>query len=85
MPTGYCMIVFMAGTNTLLQLRVPDELRGRIMSFFSMMIMGMTPFGALLSGALAHWLGAPLTVGLCGGAILAVAAVFGKKVLQADS
>lgn len=83
-PTGYCMIVFMAGTNTLLQLRVPDELRGRIMSFFSMMIIGMAPFGALLSGALAHWIGAPLTVSLSGGAILAVAAVFGKKVLQAD-
>lgn len=84
MPTGYFMIVFMAGTNTLLQIRVPDELRGRIMAFFSMMIIGMTPFGALLSGSVAHWIGARLTVGLCGLAILAVAAVFGKKILQAE-
>lgn len=79
------MIVFMAGTNTLLQLRVPDELRGRIMAFFSMMLIGMTPFGALLSGSLAHWLGAPATVSLSGLAILVVTALFGKKIRQADT
>lgn len=84
-PAGYCMIVFMAGANTLLQLRVPDALRGRIMAFFSMMIIGMTPFGALLSGSLAHWLGAPVTVSLSGLAILVVTVLFGKKIRQADT
>jgi len=40
---------------------VPDELRGRVMAVYSMMFMGMAPFGALLSGAIAQHVGAPLT------------------------
>jgi len=41
---------------------VPDELRGRIMAVYSMMFMGMAPFGSLFAGLLAERLGAPLTV-----------------------
>ena len=41
---------------------VPDRLRGRTMAIYSMMFMGMAPFGALLSGALADRIGAPWTV-----------------------
>jgi MFS family permease len=57
---------------------VPDELRGRVMAVYSMMFMGMAPFGALLSGAIAQRVGAPLTirlggiVSLVGGAIFAL-------------
>jgi MFS family permease len=47
---------------------VPDELRGRVMSVYSMMFMGMAPLGALLAGSLAGILGAPYTVAL-GGAV----------------
>ncbi len=84
-PVGYSMIVFMAGTNTLLQLRTPDALRGRVMSLFSMMLIGMAPFGSLLAGALAHLLGTPPAVGLCGAAILVVTAVFGRHMLRVDA
>ena len=55
---------------------VPDELRGRVMAVYSMMFMGMAPFGALLSGAIAHHVGAPLTVRLGGIICLAGGAVF---------
>jgi MFS family permease len=58
---------------------VPDELRGRVMAVYSMMFMGMAPFGALLSGAIAqHW-GAPLTVRLGGIVSLAGGATFALR------
>ena len=66
MPAGFCMILQMASSNTLIQTMVPDELRGRVMAVYSMMFMGMAPFGALLSGAIAQHVGAPLTVRLGG-------------------
>lgn len=65
-PVGYFMIVQMASINTLIQSLIPDKLRGRVMSVYSMMFLGMAPFGALLAGTLAHHLGAPVTVMLGG-------------------
>jgi MFS family permease len=76
LPVGYTMMLQMACSNTLIQVMVPDALRGRVMSVYSMMFMGMAPIGALLGGALADRLGAPLTVGIGGGASLLGAAWF---------
>jgi len=76
MPAGFSMIMQMASTNTLIQTMVPDELRGRVMALYSMMFMGMAPFGALLSGFIAHHIGAPLTVRLGGVICLAGGLVF---------
>ena len=56
---GFCMILVMASTNTILQTIVEEDKRGRIMSLYVMSLMGMGPFGALLSGTVAHRLGAP--------------------------
>jgi MFS family permease len=78
-PVGCSMMVQMASSNTLIQSMVPDHLRGRVMSIYSMMFMGMAPFGALMSGAIAHRLDAPPTVALGGVACLAGAAVFGVQ------
>jgi len=74
-PVGFCMIIQMASSNTLIQAMVPDTVRGRVMAVYSMMFMGMAPFGALLSGALAHRLGAPATVAI-GGGVCMVGALF---------
>jgi len=76
LPVGFCMIVQMASSNTLIQAMVPDNLRGRVMAVYSMMFMGMAPFGALLAGVLAHRLGAPLTVAIGGAVCIAGAVVF---------
>jgi MFS family permease len=78
-PVGCSMMVQMASSNTLIQSMVPDHLRGRVMAIYSMMFMGMAPFGALMAGAIAHRLDAPLTVALGGSACLGGAAVFGVQ------
>jgi len=77
LPVGFCMMLQMSSSNTLIQAMVPDHLRGRIMAVYSMMFMGMAPFGAFFAGALADRLGAPITVAM--GAVAAVggAALFG--------
>ncbi|MGC2368370.1 MAG: MFS transporter, partial [Candidatus Sulfotelmatobacter sp.] len=58
LPVGYTMMLQMACSNTLIQVMVPDALRGRVMAVYSMMFMGMAPIGALLGGVLADRLGA---------------------------
>ena len=62
LPAGFSIMVQTASSNTLIQSMVPDELRGRVMAVYSMMFMGMAPFGSLFAGLLAERLGAPLTV-----------------------
>jgi MFS family permease len=66
LPVGYTMMLQMACSNTLIQVMVPDALRGRVMAVYSMMFMGMAPIGALLGGAIADRLGAPVTVAIGG-------------------
>jgi len=75
-PLGFAFISQMAGTNTLIQSMVPDALRGRVMSVYSMMFMGMAPLGALAAGIAAAHLGAPLTVALGGAGSCLSGAVF---------
>ena len=53
---------------------VPDALRGRVMSVYSMMFLGMAPFGGLSAGYAAEHIGAPATVA-GGGAICLIAAI----------
>ena len=76
MPAGFSMMIEMAASNTLIQSLTPDALRGRVMAVYSMMFMGMAPFGSLLAGALAHRIGAPATVMAGGVACIAGAALF---------
>jgi len=64
--SGFGMMVQMASSNTVLQTIVDEDMRGRVMSFYTMAFMGMAPFGSLLAGSLAHSVGAPGTV-LIGG------------------
>jgi MFS family permease len=76
LPVGFSMMVQMASSNTLIQSMVPDRLRGRVMALYSMMFLGMAPFGALLAGILANIMGAPSTVALGGVVCIAGAVVF---------
>jgi MFS family permease len=67
-PVGFSLIVQMGSTNTLIQMMVPDNLRGRVMALHVMMFMGMAPFGSFFAGAIAARVGAPLAV--ASGAVL---------------
>jgi MFS family permease len=75
---GFCQMTHMASSNTLIQSMVSDVYRGRVMALYSMMFMGMAPFGALFSGMLAGAVGAPSAV-IFG----AVASILGGQVFMA--
>lgn len=78
-PVGFCVMVQMASSNTLIQSMVPDALRGRVMAIYSMMFMGMAPFGSLFGGAVAERFGAPIAVTLGGLGSIAGAALFARQ------
>ncbi len=63
---GFGFMVQMALSNTVLQTIVEDDKRGRVMSFYSMAFMGMTPLGSLIAGYLANIIGAPKTLMISG-------------------
>lgn len=66
MVTGFGMMQQMAASNTIIQTIIPEDKRGRVMSYYTMAFVGMAPFGSLLGGGLAQWIGAPATVILSG-------------------
>ncbi|MFA6011695.1 MAG: MFS transporter [Desulfobacteraceae bacterium] len=59
---GFGMIVQMAAGNTLIQNLVDDDKRGRVMSLFTMAVMGMIPMGSLFQGFMANQVGASATL-----------------------
>ncbi|WP_223754259.1 MFS transporter [Myxococcus sp. RHSTA-1-4] len=77
--TGFGMMVTTASCNTVLQTIVEERMRGRLMSFYTMSVMGTAPFGSLLGGALATHLGAPVTLAIGGTMCLVAAAWFWRK------
>ncbi len=77
--TGLGMMMHTAASNTILQTITDDDKRGRVMSFYTMAIMGTAPFGSLLAGGLAKLVGTPGTILAGGIAIIAGAIVFYKK------
>ena len=58
---GFGLIIYVASTNTLLQLTTEDRFRGRVMSLYTLMFAGTAPIGALGSGAIAQRWGAPVS------------------------
>jgi MFS family permease len=87
---GFGMMVQMASSNTLVQVLVDDDKRGRVMSLYAMAFMGMAPFGSLMAGSLAKWVGAPRTVmiggigSLCGTVIFVLALPAMRKFMRPE-
>jgi MFS family permease len=63
---GFGMMQGLTASNTIIQTIVPEDKRGRVMSYYTVAFVGMSPFGSLLAGALATAIGAPWTVMLSG-------------------
>jgi MFS family permease len=76
---GFGMMVHMASGNTLLQTMVEDDKRGRVMSLYSMALMGVAPFGSLAGGTLAARIGAPHTLIIGGVLCILGSYIFIKK------
>jgi len=57
---GFGLILYVATTNTLIQITTEDRYRGRMMSLYTLMFVGTAPIGALVSGAIAQRFGAPV-------------------------
>jgi MFS family permease len=79
---GYSQMRQNAATNTLIQTLIPDSFRGRIMSLFSITVIGVLPLGQLAGGAIAEQLGARWTVFL-GGLLGLIAAAYHRRAHQA--
>ena len=73
---GWGSMVLFNITNSLVQTHVSDELRGRVMSIYTLTFFGGMPLGALWSGTLAGFIGAPLTVVVSALIVLTCAALF---------
>jgi MFS family permease len=73
---GFAATVQMAATNTIVQSRVPDELRGRVMAVYATMFMGVQPIGSLIAGGVAKHIGAPYTLTIFGILVLAGSLIF---------
>jgi len=79
---GFSATVQMAATNTIIQSRVPDELRGRIMAVYATMFMGVQPIGALIAGGMAKRIGAPHTLAVFALLVLAGSLFFLLRVVM---
>ncbi len=77
---GLGLMLQIVASNTILQSLVDDDKRGRVMSLYAMAFLGMTPFGSLLAGSLAHTLGAPRALQLGGVCCLIGGLVFAARV-----
>jgi len=73
---GWSMVTFFGMANTMVQLNTENRLRGRVMSLYTLSFGGLTPFGSMFAGSVAHWIKAPLTFALggliCGAVFLTV-------------
>ncbi len=74
--SGFGMMQGLAASNTVIQTLVPEAMRGRVMSYYTIAFAGMAPFGSLLAGWLAHRMGAPNAVIVTGACCLVAAAWF---------
>ncbi|MBF0606062.1 MAG: MFS transporter [Candidatus Magnetobacterium sp. LHC-1] len=61
---GFSMVSFLATANSYVQLKTRDELRGRVMSIYTMMFLGMAPLGAAFMGTMAQGIGIQKTIAI---------------------
>ena len=80
LPAGYCVMVQMGSTNSLIQSIVDDSMRGRVMGLYATMFLGSAPFGSLLAGFIADHAGAPAAVMVGGVACVLGAALVGLRI-----
>jgi MFS family permease len=78
-PAGFCMMLHLAASNTLIQTIVEEDKRGRVMSLYSMAFLGIAPLGSIVAGSLAEHIGAPATVRISGTVCILAALLFARQ------
>jgi MFS family permease len=73
---GFSLTTLVASSNAYIQLNVPDHLRGRVMSIFTVTFHGIMPVGAFLVGLAGEYAGAPVTVTGCGVLLFSTTLIF---------
>jgi MFS family permease len=81
---GCLMTLNSIAANTTLQIEAPDRLRGRVMGFYSFVVLGMAPLGSLQAGWVAEHLGVRTSLALGGGICFVVAAAVAWAVGRAE-
>ncbi len=76
---GTFQMFFLASTATILQMIVPDQLRGRVLSLY-MLDRGFMPLGAMFAGTTAHFIGAPFTVMTMGAIVIVLTALVAWRI-----
>lgn len=82
---GYFIVLQMGTTNIFIQLKIPDDMRGRIMGLFVMAFMGFAPLGSLLAGFLAHQFNVPFTMAFGGSLSLVAALILNKRIIADET
>jgi MFS family permease len=77
---GWAVIAMAATTNTIIQMTVPDHLRGRVMSIYTTIFAGSSPIGGLIAGSIAALAGVSVALLFGGMVSIAMAAVAGLRV-----
>jgi MFS family permease len=77
---GFGMMQGLTTSNTIIQTIVPEDKRGRVMSYYTIAFVGMAPFGSLMAGTLAQAIGAPWTVAISGVACIGGAVWFSSQI-----
>jgi MFS family permease len=80
--SGFTIVTFLATANSLIQLSVTDELRGRIMGVYFLVFLGMAPIGHLVIGILADTFGTGMALVLSGVLCLLTGGVYGWNYLR---
>jgi len=81
--TGVCFTLWTSNANSILQLRAPDHLRGRVVSLYLWAFAGLAPIGGLLAGWLCEVGGTQLSFAVAGATGLAMAALAARRVAPA--
>ncbi len=76
---GFGMIVFFNATNTLIQSLADEDKRGRVVSLYTLSFLGVTSLGSLMAGAVADYIGVPLTVLAFSTVCIVSSLLFGQK------
>lgn len=82
MAAGWGMVSYLAIANSYIQITVPNELRGRVMSIYSLVFLGTVPIGNAIMGVAADYLGTPHAVSASGLICLLAACLFAKRYLK---